>query len=223
MDPWVPRLLNSIEKDIKTLGADIIPANTTDHIIDLTEQLCISKWLDTIQVKQASSISFINCCGLIYNRPLIRVVDSSPLHSMADWEKTLSPNTAFSITSASSYYLFKNRLKGVVINFSSIASKGMKGQIAYSAAKAAIQSMSISAAKELGQFGIRFVTISPGFIDTRSTQSSLSTYYIEKYKNMNSLRRLGSIDNILSTVEYIVSNNYLTGVDITVDGCQSIQ
>ena len=60
------------------------------------------------------------------------------------------------------------RTKGVVINISSISAKGNIGQTAYSAAKAGVEALTKTWAKELGIFGIRVVAIAPGFIDTPS-------------------------------------------------------
>ena len=63
-----------------------------------------------------------------------------------------------------------NKTKGVIVNISSISSRGNSGQTVYSAAKAGVEALTKTWAQELGIFGIRVVAVSPGFIDTEATR-----------------------------------------------------
>src|SRR5699024_625817 len=57
--------------------------------------------------------------------------------------------------------------RGVVINTASVAAfEGQIGQIAYSASKGGVAGMTIPAARDLAQQGIRVNTIAPGIVDT---------------------------------------------------------
>ena len=57
--------------------------------------------------------------------------------------------------------------KGVIVNSASIAAfDGQIGQVAYSASKAGIVGMTLPIAREVGDYGIRVVTIAPGIFDT---------------------------------------------------------
>ena len=57
--------------------------------------------------------------------------------------------------------------RGVVINTASVAAyDGQIGQAAYSASKGGIVGMTLPIARELAQFGIRVITIAPGFFLT---------------------------------------------------------
>lgn len=56
--------------------------------------------------------------------------------------------------------------RGVIINTASVAAfDGQQGQIAYSASKGAIVSMTLPAARDLARIGVRVVTIAPGKFD----------------------------------------------------------
>ena len=56
---------------------------------------------------------------------------------------------------------------GLIINTGSISGfEGSAGQVAYSASKGAVESMTLPAARDLASMGIRVVTIAPGFFDT---------------------------------------------------------
>ena len=57
--------------------------------------------------------------------------------------------------------------RGVVVNTASVAAfEGQVGQIAYSASKGGVVGMTVPAARDLAQYGIRVMTIAPGIIDT---------------------------------------------------------
>jgi 3-oxoacyl-[acyl-carrier protein] reductase len=114
--------------------------------------------------------------------------------------------------------MLKRRTKGVVINLSSISANGNAGQSAYSAAKAGVNALTRTWAKELGGVGIRFVSIAPGFLDTPSTQTALSEAILTKLKQQIPLRRLGEVEHIYQAVRFIVENDYLNGTVLEVDG-----
>ena len=57
--------------------------------------------------------------------------------------------------------------RGLIVNTASIAAfDGQIGQIAYAASKGGVVGMTLPAARDLAQFGIRVMTIAPGILDT---------------------------------------------------------
>jgi NAD(P)-dependent dehydrogenase (short-subunit alcohol dehydrogenase family) len=57
--------------------------------------------------------------------------------------------------------------RGVIVNTASVAAfDGQIGQIAYSASKGGVVGLTLPAARELGRYGIRVMTIAPGYIQT---------------------------------------------------------
>ncbi len=60
--------------------------------------------------------------------------------------------------------------KGVIVNMSSIARHGNRGQSNYSAAKAALATNTKTWSQEFAPFGIRVGAIAPGMIETPMTQ-----------------------------------------------------
>ena len=67
-------------------------------------------------------------------------------------------------------------------------------------------------------FKIRACAIAPGFIETPSTKTALSESMIDFWKKETPLRRLGALDDIISTIEYMIHTDYLSGAVIPVDG-----
>jgi len=93
---------------------------------------------------------------------------------------------------------------------------------AYSAAKAGVNAMTKAWAKELGIVGIRFVAIAPGFIDAPSTRSALSEPVMSEWIKRTPLRRLGSVEDVVSAVVFAIVNEHLTGKVIEIDGGLSL-
>src|SRR5207237_6958294 len=63
-----------------------------------------------------------------------------------------------------------NQRPGVIVNISSIARHGNRGQSNYTAAKAALAATTVTWMKEFAAFGIRVGAVAPGMIETPMTQ-----------------------------------------------------
>jgi pteridine reductase len=104
----------------------------------------------------------------------------------------------------------------VIINFSSVG--GMipwKNRSLYHISKAGVIALTRSLAIELAP-KIRVVSIAPGFIET--DQSNSEKMPISKIP----LQRYGSVNHILQTIDFIIHNDYITGINIPVDGGRSL-
>ena len=189
-------------------------------VCDLTQPESVARIANELYSQDKISV-LINAAGFIHSEPLINLFNKeNPTHLASSWDKTIALNlsSCFNATSHLASLMAKNRVKGVIINISSIAAQGNIGQTAYSAAKAGIEAMTKVWAKELGMFKIRTVCIAPGFIETPSTHQSLSEAVIEKWKKQIPLGTLGPLEEIGKTVVFAIENNYLNGKIISVDG-----
>lgn len=109
--------------------------------------------------------------------------------------------------------------RGVIINTSSAAYQdGQLGQAAYSASKGGIASLSLPAARELAQFGIRVVAIAPGLFYTPMMEGLPKDVTDKITANIPFPARLGDADEYAQLVESIVENPYLNGTTIRIDG-----
>lgn len=163
----------------------------------------------------------VNAVGVIHSAPLLNITSpSSRRHDVGDWRHVIETNLTapFIATLNIVDRMAATRTRGVVINLSSVAARGNAGQAAYSAAKAGLNAATLSWAKELGLLGIRFVSIAPGFIDTPTTRGALSEATMNDWVRRTPLRRLGSLEHVSTTVLFAITNDYLTGKVIEVDG-----
>jgi 3-oxoacyl-[acyl-carrier protein] reductase len=163
----------------------------------------------------------VNNAGLIHSAPLINLLEKNDrVHSAEAWQQVLATNlsSVFYVTGRVVDHMLRRHKKGVVINLSSISARGNPGQSAYAAAKAGVNALTRTWAKELGGFGIRFVSIAPGFLDTASTREALSEAILSRLKEQIPLRRLGEVEHIYQTVRFIVENDYVNGTVLEIDG-----
>jgi 3-oxoacyl-[acyl-carrier protein] reductase len=126
-----------------------------------------------------------------------------------------------------SFYCLKNAAKvmrkqkyGRIVNISSVAAvHGATTQINYAAAKFGIIGITLTAAKELGPFGITVNCIQPGFIRTDMTNILLGDGE-NKYIEMTPTRSIGEPSDIANAVKFFVNpaSSFVTGVVMRIDG-----
>ena len=109
--------------------------------------------------------------------------------------------------------------RGVCVNTASIAAfDGQVGQIAYSASKGGVVGMTLPAARDLAQYGIRVNTIAPGLFDT-PLLAALPQEAREKLgAGVPYPPRLGLPSEYAQLACHIVENRMLNGETIRLDG-----
>jgi NAD(P)-dependent dehydrogenase (short-subunit alcohol dehydrogenase family) len=109
--------------------------------------------------------------------------------------------------------------RGVIINTASIAAyEGQVGQAAYAASKAGVVGMTLPAAREFARFGVRVMTIAPGLFHTPMVEGLPADVQRSLGEGIPYPQRLGTPDEYAALVEHIVSNRFLNGETIRLDG-----
>jgi NAD(P)-dependent dehydrogenase (short-subunit alcohol dehydrogenase family) len=102
-------------------------------------------------------------------------------------------------------------VQGVVVFIGSASSSGIKGQIAYSTSKAALEGAAATLTKEATFYGVRCGVIHPGFTDTPMVRA-LGEEYIRKYiLPETQLGRLIKPEEIADAICFMISNSAITG------------
>ena len=122
-----------------------------------------------------------------------------------------------------SKFLIKNKMKGSLINMTSIVGKiGFDELRGYASSKGALTSLTKSFAAEMSKYGINANNISPGFIKTsfyekfKKDKKKLYNWTISRIPQ----KRWGEPREIAELASFILSNksNYLNGETISIDG-----
>lgn len=111
--------------------------------------------------------------------------------------------------------------RGVIINTSSIAAfEGQVGQVAYTAAKAAIAGMCLTMARDLGSMGIRVLAIAPSLFETGLVKGAPEDVKAALVKDAAFPRRMGRPEEYAKLVRAIVDNPMLNGQCLRLDAGQ---
>ena len=106
---------------------------------------------------------------------------------------------------------------GVVVNMSSIARHGNRGQSNYTSAKAALAANTVTWAREFGPFGVRVGAVAPGMIETPMTQGMNQKARDALVANIP-VGRIGVPEDIWVAVKFVLECEYFNARTIDVDG-----
>jgi NAD(P)-dependent dehydrogenase (short-subunit alcohol dehydrogenase family) len=165
----------------------------------------------------------VNCAGI---GPPKRIVGRDGPMPLAEFERVIRINligtfNCLRLVAASMVTLdaLADGERGVIVSTSSVAAfEGQIGQAAYSASKGAVAALTMPAAREFAQFGIRVLAIAPGIFRTpmmhvlpQEAQDSLGA-------SVPFPKRLGEPGEFAELVLHMVRNRYLNGEVIRLDG-----
>jgi 3-oxoacyl-[acyl-carrier protein] reductase len=138
-----------------------------------------------------------------------------------DWNQVIATNLtgAFRVARRAARPMIRARFGRIVFVSSVAGMMGSAGQANYAASKSGLVGMARSLARELGSRGVTANVVAPGFIETDMT-AKLGADLIKKYAEQIPLGRLGSVDDVAGTVDFLASEaaSYITGALIPVDG-----
>jgi len=163
----------------------------------------------------------VNNAGITRDGLLLKFKDGELVSKMSldQWQSVIDVNLTgvFLCGREAAQRMVESGSKGCIVNISSISRAGNMGQTNYSAAKAGVQAMAVTWAKELARYGIRVAAIAPGFINTEMV-AGMKEAAREKLTSGIPLRRMGEPDEIAQTVEFIFQNDYVSGRCFDIDG-----
>ncbi len=140
-----------------------------------------------------------------------------------DWDDLLSSNFKAPLFLSQACYPFLQKNSGVIINMLDIyATTPLKKHSLYSCAKAANQMLVKSLALELAP-EVRVNGIAPGAILWPQQSDAAEAETQQQILKQIPLQRTGHPDNIAQSVLFLVSNDYVTGEILRVDGGRLLQ
>ncbi|MGD2061714.1 MAG: SDR family oxidoreductase [Acidimicrobiia bacterium] len=155
---------------------------------------------------------------LVNNAGWTRFIDHRDLEGLTEeiFEKTFAVNVfgTWSLTRMAIPHLSESR-DGNVVTITSVAGLRPAGSsIAYSMSKAALNQMTVLLAKSFGP--LRFNAVAPGLIETAWTKDWAEMHSL--VASQAPLHRSGTPDEVARAVVLLVTNGYVTGEIMVVDG-----
>ena len=109
--------------------------------------------------------------------------------------------------------------RGVIINTASIAAyDGQMGQAAYASSKAGVAGLTLPVARDLAKLGIRVMAIAPGIFDTPMMKGMTDEVREPLIRMVQNPKRFGDPEEYAALVLHIITNGYLNGEVIRIDG-----
>lgn len=191
-----------------------VPADVLGVQCDLTEPAQVEAAFAQVESSLGNVEVLVANAGITRDTLLMRMSDD-------DWDQVLATNLtgAFRVARRAARAMIRGRFGRIVFISSVVGMMGSAGQVNYAASKSGLVGMARSLARELGSRGVTANVVAPGFIETDMT-AALGEDLVKKYAEQIPLGRLGSVDDVAGTVEFLTSEaaGYITGAVIPVDG-----
>jgi 3-oxoacyl-[acyl-carrier protein] reductase len=183
---------------------------------DMRDKEQVIKLLEDF-VKQAGGIDvLVNNAGTLIERQ--DFADATEEY----YEDVFATNVKSAFLAAQAGLEELKKTKGCVINLGSVAGHngGAQGSGLYSAAKAAVATMTIAMAKEFAPFGIRVNSVMPGLIETRFHEQFSTAERRKAVAKETPLGRNGRAEDVAKAILFLASDaaGFITGEYIAVNG-----
>ena len=166
-----------------------------------------------------------NKIHILINCAAITIPNSKKFSDLLlNWNKTIeiNLNIPYLFCNLIGNHMIKKKIKGRIINFSSIGGKtGFPNNHSYGPSKSGLSQLSKSLANDWSKYGININTIVPGYFATEMNKSSWSNKLKKQERSMKTLlNRWGNPSEIIGSVVFLSSeaSSYITGSEIIVDG-----
>jgi Dehydrogenases with different specificities (related to short-chain alcohol dehydrogenases) len=217
--------------DLNKDAADTIAAEIKGIAIqcDVTDADSVEQAIARANKEHGPARICVNCAGIVHGRRMINQQGAMPLE---EFRKVLDINVVgtFNVMRIAAGNMIplttigESEERGIIINTASVAAfEGQIGQTAYSASKGAIVGLTLPAARELAQFGIRVMTIAPGLVDTPMFSKISPEARASLAASVPFPKRLLQADEYAALVQSIIEIAALNGEVIRLDGAIRMQ
>ena len=165
----------------------------------------------------------VNCAGI---GPAKRIVGRDGPMPLADFERVIRINLVgtfnmmrLAASAMQTLAPLADGERGVIVSTASVAAfEGQIGQSAYSASKGGVAALTLPAAREFSQFGMRVLAIAPGIFGTPMLRALPQEVQDSLGASVPFPKRLGNPSEFAALVLHCVHNSYLNGEVIRLDG-----
>lgn len=203
---------SKLEKDFKIAAMG--------YEMDVSKSGSVSKTIDEIDKDFDGIDILVNNAGVY---PMISIRDIT--EKDFDFLMDINLKGTFLVSQAVVEKMIAREIRGKIVNIASTAAVKTAGNSAhYVASKHAIAGWTQSQAVELGQYGIKSITVAPTLVDTPGTkklrEDPAIDKQLQKFESSLPLGRMARPDDIAKTVVFAASglSDFITGIIIPVDG-----
>ncbi len=209
--------LKSLQEEAKGL-----PGKIFTHKLDVSQEAQCIEFVTWAHGQMGGLTGLINNAGILRDGLLVkkdRETGAIKKLSTEHWNAVIGVNLtgATMMVRETVAKMAETGEKGVIVNMSSIARHGNRGQSNYVSAKAALATNTKTWALEFAPFGIRVGAVAPGMIETPMTQG-MNQKARDALVESIPVRRIGQPEDIWQAVKFVIECEYFNGRCIDVDG-----
>lgn len=199
-----------------------LPGKVHTRKLDVSSEADVGAFVDWAREAMGGLTGLVNNAGILRDGLLVkkdRNTGDIIKMSAEQWQAVIDVNLTGATFMARDVVakMVENGDKGVLVNMSSVARYGNRGQSNYSAAKAALAANTKTWALEFSRFGIRVGAIAPGMIETPMTRGMNQKARDALVANIP-VGRIGEPEDIWRAVQFIIECEYFNARTIDVDG-----
>jgi NAD(P)-dependent dehydrogenase (short-subunit alcohol dehydrogenase family) len=208
------------------LDLDVDDAPAVDGVTyvatDVTDPAQVQAAVD--QAAAAAPLrTVVNCAGI---GPSMRILGKKGPHDLELYATVVKVNLigTFNVMALAAEKIAATEpdadgQRGVIVNTASIAAyDGQVGQAAYSSSKGGIVGLTLPAARDLAQYGIRVNTIAPGIVETPMLATVSDEFRAGLAAGVPFPQRLARPEEYAKLALAIIDHDYLNGEVIRMDG-----
>lgn len=199
-------------KQIQSDGGDAIAVHADGRIksdLERAEHEIVSKWkhIDIL----------VNAPGVNSTTPVLDITEE-------EWQKIIDVNLKgmFFACQVFGKHMVESKVKGSIINFSSVSSEIPLSKVfTYAISKAGVNNMTRFLAREWARYGIRVNAVMPGFFPAEQNRKILTEERRKSIFGHTPMARYGEAEELNGAFIWLASNNassFVTGTIIPVDG-----
>ncbi len=208
--------------DVNEEGLAALPDRIHRRRLNVADQDDIASFVQWAAEQMGGLNGLINNAGVIRDGLWVgksRKTGEIRRMSREDWDLVIAINLTGACLMVQEVvaHMIENGEPGVIVNISSVARHGNRGQTNYVAAKAALAANTRTWMKEFSPYGIRVGAVAPGAIETPMT-AGMNQKALDMIKAGVPLGRMGKPEDIWRAVKFIFDCDYFTGETIDVHG-----
>jgi len=205
------------------LGSASLPDGVIGVPVDVTDPASVQRGVAAVADRALPLRTVVNCAGI---GPSARILGRNGVHDLDLYRRVVTVNLigSFNVVALGAQLMAtaapgEDGQRGVVVNTASVAAyDGQVGQAAYASSKGGIVGLTLPAARDLAQYGIRVCTIAPGIVDTPMLATVSDEFRAGLAAGIPFPQRLGRPDEYARLVLMVVEHDYLNGEVIRMDG-----
>jgi 3-oxoacyl-[acyl-carrier protein] reductase len=208
--------------DVNEEGLAALPDGIHRRKLNVADQDDIADFVQWAAKQMGGLNGLVNNAGVIRDGLWVgksRKTGEIRRMSREDWDLVIAVNLTGACLMVQEVvaHMIENAEPGVIVNISSVARHGNRGQTNYVAAKAALAANTRTWMKEFSPYGIRIGAVAPGAIETPMT-AGMNQKALDMIKAGVPLGRMGKPEDIWRAVKFIFDCDYFTGETIDVHG-----